>query len=149
MRDEKKLLIEMQVNSLRESRNFAKLAVKYFKSGDTILLYGNLGSGKTFLVRLFTFLLGSHSEVSSPSFSLINQYNGDLCINHIDLYRIQNETELINLGLEDLWQKHQINFIEWPELIEKLINWRHMRIYIETDPQKYKWRKFSLFEFYE
>jgi tRNA threonylcarbamoyladenosine biosynthesis protein TsaE len=143
------ILIETQVNELKGSRRFARKAIKYFKSGDTILLYGTLGSGKTFLIKEFTALLGSKSEVSSPSFSLINRYEADFIINHVDLYRINNAEDLINLGLEDLWNNSEINFIEWPNIIEKQITWTHYRLFINTDPQKENWRKFILAIYYE
>lgn len=145
----KKTLVEKEVMDLDSTRNFAREAVKYFHGGDTILLYGELGSGKTFITRNFVALLGSKAEVSSPSFSLINQYDGVPLINHVDLYRVKDETDLVNLGLEDLWNSTSINFIEWPEIIEDQIFWPHYRINIEIDLKKSEWRKFRLFEFYE
>ena len=145
----KKILVKKEVMDLNGTRNFAREAVKYFHGGDTILLYGELGSGKTFITRDFVALLGSKAEVSSPSFSLINQYDGVPLINHVDLYRVKDETDLINLGLEDLWNSTSINFIEWPEIIEDRISWPHYRINIEINSKKSEWRKFRLFEFYE
>ncbi|MCK4753607.1 MAG: tRNA (adenosine(37)-N6)-threonylcarbamoyltransferase complex ATPase subunit type 1 TsaE [Calditrichia bacterium] len=145
----KKILVKKEVMDLNGTRNFAREAVKYFHGGDTILLYGELGSGKTFITRDFVALLGSKAEVSSPSFSLINQYDGVPLINHVDLYRVKDETDLINLGLEDLWNSTSINFIEWPEIIEDQISWSHYRINIEIDSKKSNWRKLRLFEFYE
>jgi tRNA threonylcarbamoyladenosine biosynthesis protein TsaE len=145
----KETLIEKEVLEIDGTKNFTQEAVQYFHGGDTILLYGELGSGKTFITREFVSLLGSKSEVSSPSFSLINQYDGQPIINHVDLYRVKNETDLINLGLEDLWNSPGINFIEWPEIIENQIFWSHYRIKIEIDSKKSKWRKFRLFKIYE
>jgi tRNA threonylcarbamoyladenosine biosynthesis protein TsaE len=145
----KKILFEYEVIDLDGTRNFTKEVVRYFHEGDTILLYGQLGSGKTFITRDFVALLGSNAEVSSPSFSLINQYDGDPLIYHIDLYRITDVTDLFNLGLEDILNSSSINFIEWPEIIEDQINWHHYRINIEIDSKKSDWRKFRLCEFYE
>lgn len=146
---QKKLLIEEEVQSLRGTINFAEHAVKQFSPGDTILFFGNLGSGKTFLTREFARLLKSHDEVSSPSFSIINRYEGISSINHIDLYRINDETELINLGLEDVFFSDDINFIEWPEIIVPKIYWAHFELEIKTKPKNISWRKFSLFKIYE
>jgi tRNA threonylcarbamoyladenosine biosynthesis protein TsaE len=87
--------------------------------------------------------------VSSPSFALINQYEGNIPINHIDLYRIKNEKELLNLGLDDLWDDASITFVEWPEIIESIIDWHHFRILIESNIKKRKWRKFKLYEYNE
>ena len=143
------VLIEKEVNNKEGTKQFTIEAVKYFHVGDTVLLYGKLGSGKTFLTREFVRLIGSDAPVSSPSFSLINQYEGDIIINHVDFYRINNTNDLINLGLDDLWSDDYINFIEWPEIVEKQINWQHFRIYIESCTHKMEWRKFRLSRIYE
>jgi len=145
----KRILIEKDVKHIDGTRKFTRKVVRYFHEGDTILLYGELGSGKTFITKEFVALLGSKAEVSSPSYSLINYYDGTPPIYHIDLYRINDVTELINLGLEDLLNGSSINFIEWPELIEDHITWPHYHITIETDSKKDGWRKFRLSELYE
>jgi tRNA threonylcarbamoyladenosine biosynthesis protein TsaE len=143
------LLIEEEVNDEEGTKRFAKKTTRYLREGDSVLLYGVLGSGKTFLIKQLVAQLGSEAEVSSPSFSLINQYSGDILINHVDLYRIKDETDLINLGLEDLWNEKSINFIEWPEKIDNRISWTHFRIDITTNVKNMYWRKFKLFEVYE
>jgi tRNA threonylcarbamoyladenosine biosynthesis protein TsaE len=138
------VLIIREVADSRESSAFAAEAVTFFDSNDTILLYGELGSGKTFLVKEFARLLGSRQQVSSPSFTIVNQYSGKFLINHIDLYRISDVREMQNLGLEDFWDRGYINFVEWPDIIESSITWPHFRINIEVRfPLKY-WRRFRL-----
>jgi len=143
------LLIEKEAENERESADFAGLAISYFKKGDTVLLYGPLGSGKTFLTKIFVRLLGSNADVSSPSFTLINQYAGKIRINHIDLYRISQKGDIGNLGLDDIFNDDSIKFIEWPQIIERQIEWLHFRIYIETNNSRSSWRKFRLIKFYE
>jgi tRNA threonylcarbamoyladenosine biosynthesis protein TsaE len=145
----KKLLIAKEVFDLNGTREFTKEAASFFHSGDIVLLYGDLGSGKTLITKNFVSLLGSKAEVSSPSFSIINQYIGTPVIYHIDLYRLKDEHELINLGLEDLYNSPGFIFIEWPEIIENRLSWSHFRIFIEIDPAKSEWRKFSLLHYYE
>jgi len=146
---QKQLLIKEVVLDISGTINFVERTVKFFHAGDTILLYGNIGSGKTLLTREYTRMLGSHAEVSSPSFSLINRYEGPCTINHIDLYRIKEETELINLGLEDILFSDGINFIEWPERIEQKILWSHFRIDLRTKKNNLSWRTFRLFKIHE
>jgi len=141
-----KILIENKANNESDTKNFAQQSIKYFKSGDTILLYGNLGSGKTFLTKIFSQLLGVEFDVTSPSFSIINQYQGNLLINHIDFYRVENNSELLNLGLDDILNMESINFIEWPQIIEKQIAWEHYRIYIDFDKSNPIGRYFKLVE---
>jgi len=141
---ETKVITEKTVDSEKGTILFAKTIAPMIKTGDTILLYGALGSGKTFLIREIVKNLGMQDVVSSPSFSLINQYYGkDFIINHVDLYRINGENELANLGLEDFWQKPYINLIEWPQIIAPIIDWAHYRIEIETTGRSTTWRRFS------
>jgi tRNA threonylcarbamoyl adenosine modification protein YjeE len=122
--------------------------VHMFQLHDTVLLYGELGSGKTFLVREFVKAFGVTGEVSSPSFALVNQYLGEPIINHIDLYRISNRKDLENLGLEDYWDMNAINFVEWPQIIEQQIIWPHFRLHIDTDLKKRTWRRFRLEKYF-
>lgn len=143
------LLIEQEVNNSQGTIIFAEKSFKYFHSGDTILYDGNLGSGKTFLTREYVRLLGSNSSVSSPSFSLVNRYEGPSLINHIDLYRIKDESDLKNLGLEDILFSDSINFIEWPDFIEKKIYWPHYKIEIKTNATRLTWRKLRLYHIHE
>jgi len=140
-----KIICEVIVENKKGTARFARRVQNVFEIGNTVLLYGELGSGKTFLVKEIVKSMGLQVEVSSPSFSIINQYSGrDFTINHIDLYRIKDPMELNNLGLEDFWQGSYLNFIEWPQLIEKTIEWPHYRITIKTGDRSAGQRKFSL-----
>jgi tRNA threonylcarbamoyladenosine biosynthesis protein TsaE len=141
---EQQNLIIREVTNLHESCTFAAEAVVFFDLNDTILLYGALGSGKTFLVKEFSRLLGCTQEAYSPSFTMVNQYTGKFLINHIDLYRISDGRDLANLGLEDFWGGGYINFIEWPDLIENTITWPHFRIFIEVNFPIKSWRRFRM-----
>ena len=147
MREEK--ILEKQVFDEQGTRSFALEAVNNFNPKDIVLLYGQLGSGKTFLVKEFVNLLGLKNEVSSPSFALVNQYSGNVLINHIDLYRISDPAEINNLGLDDYLDMNAINFIEWPQLIDQRIMWPHFRVYIETNFKRQSWRNFKLKKYFD
>jgi tRNA threonylcarbamoyladenosine biosynthesis protein TsaE len=134
------LLLEKESRNKNETRAFAAESVRYIQRGDTVLLYGDLGSGKTFLTREYVKLLGNTAPVSSPSFTIINRYEGSNSINHIDLYRIKDRNELSNIGIEDLWESDSINFIEWPKLLENQIDWDHFRLFIQFSENKKFWR---------
>lgn len=87
-----------------------------------VLLKGELGAGKTTLVKALCSHLGSSDEVSSPTFSLINEYrdlNGEP-IYHIDLYRLDSLDEILQIGIEDYMLSGNWCIIEWPEQIEHL-----------------------------
>ena len=89
-----------------------------------ILLKGQLGSGKTTFVKELLFHKYKFSDVNSPTFGIINTYNiKENLIFHYDLYRINNVSELDEIGLYDNLETKAVHFIEWPEIIpQKLIN---------------------------
>ncbi len=85
--------------------------------------YGELGAGKTTFIKAISKELKVQENVSSPTFALINEYNSEKrgTIYHFDLYRLENITELYDLGYEDYFYSNALCFIEWPELAENLI----------------------------
>jgi len=103
--------------SLDETYNIASIFFKELKAGDIIVLDGNLGVGKTEFVRAICKNLNISNVITSPTFTLINQYHCesfDIC--HIDLFRIKNKNELIGIGFQELFDgKNFIFFIEWAE----------------------------------
>jgi len=141
----RQLIREKEAKGLEDSKLYARELAGQINTEDTILLYGDLGSGKTFLIKEMVSFLGINTEVTSPSFSLINQYEGDFTIYHIDLYRIKNKQEIINTGLEEILSAEAVLFIEWPQIIEDEINWQHYRLHIETNQTDEFWRKLSLY----
>lgn len=91
------------------------------QSGDVVALYGDLGAGKTCLVRgLAQGLKIEKGYVSSPSFSLINEYPGPMPLIHIDCYRLHLDEEIQELGLEEYFEGPGITVIEWAERLKDL-----------------------------
>ena len=91
------------------------------KEGNTVLLYGDLGSGKTTFVKGILKGFNFLGEVTSPTFSLINEYEADKKIIHIDCYRETEIKRWINIGIEDYFNSSDIVIIEWPEILENII----------------------------
>ena len=114
----------IDISSEETTRELAKHFSNYLKGGEIIFLYGEMGVGKTTFVKyLINQLLVKKNlqttEVTSPTFNLLNEYEIDnLTIKHYDLFRLKNESEIKNLDLFDQ-NKNTITLIEWPELIEK------------------------------
>ena len=114
----------IDISSEETTRELAKNFSNYLKGGEIIFLYGEMGVGKTtFIKYLINQLLVKKNlqttEVTSPTFNLLNEYEIDnLIIKHYDLFRLKNESEIKNLDLFDQ-NKNTITLIEWPELIEK------------------------------
>lgn len=90
-------------------------------------LSGDLGAGKTALVKAFCKRMGVDENVSSPTFSIVNQYSfknetdDQAIIHHMDLYRLRNVEEALDIGIEDYLYDEHFCFIEWPEIIEELL----------------------------
>lgn len=103
-------------------------------NGDIVFLDGDLGAGKTYFVQQISKMLGVTEVVSSPTFTIINTYKGDnVIVNHLDLYRLANEEELINLDL-DFVIENGITFIEWASKFEEYFRKRKIgKISIKID----------------
>ena len=87
-----------------------------------LLFYGDLGVGKTTLIGEIVKELGSLSDVSSPTFSIVNEYKvKEGLVFHFDFFRIENEEEVYDIGFEDYLDSDNWVFIEWPEKIEPLL----------------------------
>lgn len=87
-----------------------------------ILFEGDMGVGKTTLIKTLVSLLGSDDLVSSPTFSLVNEYKGiNDNIFHFDLYRVEEEEELYNFGIETYIYSDDYVFVEWPNLLKPLL----------------------------
>ncbi|WP_157206550.1 tRNA (adenosine(37)-N6)-threonylcarbamoyltransferase complex ATPase subunit type 1 TsaE [Mariniflexile maritimum] len=112
----------MEINySINDIENLAQELLKNLKS-KTILFHGGMGVGKTTLIKAVVKHLGSSDEVSSPTFSIINEYEmKNDKIFHFDLYRIKNMEEAYNFGIEDYLDSEHWILIEWPELIRPML----------------------------
>ena len=116
---------KINISKEKDTRLVAERLSKLINLGDLILLTGNLGVGKTTFTKYIINSLQrinrqEISEVPSPTFNITNEYQiKKILIKHFDLYRIKNEKELNNLGIQENLKK-QITLVEWPEIIKKL-----------------------------
>ena len=116
---------KINISEEKDTKSVAEKLSKLIKQGDCILLSGNLGVGKTTFIKYVINSLQKInkqkiSEVTSPTFTVINEYQiKKILIKHYDLYRIKNKKELNNLGIQENL-KDQITFVEWPEIIKKI-----------------------------
>ncbi|WP_308991917.1 tRNA (adenosine(37)-N6)-threonylcarbamoyltransferase complex ATPase subunit type 1 TsaE [Mariniflexile litorale] len=111
-----------------------KKLLKNLKS-KTILLYGEMGVGKTTLIKNIVKELGSSDKVSSPTFSIVNEYELKTDkIFHFDLYRVKNLEEAYNFGIEDYLDSNHWVLIEWPEVIKPILDNPFDTITLELTP---------------
>lgn len=111
-----------------------QLLLKKLAMCPILLLSGDLGAGKTTLVKAIAGVLGSKDDVSSPSFSLINEYEyDDGFIYHMDMYRLHTIDEAIEIGIEEYLDSKEICIIEWPELIMPLLSYEVIHVFITVN----------------
>ena len=103
-----------------------------------ICINGDMGVGKTTLIKKIGQLLGVSDDIHSPTFAIINEYNsGDnQPIYHFDFYRINSVLEAVNLGIEDYFYSIHFCFIEWSEKISVLLPEKHLKINIKLTSQR-------------
>lgn len=107
--------MKIEIKNLEDLKCFAKKLAPLLTEGDVISLIGDLGAGKTSLVQFIAKELEVEDYVTSPTFSIINIYEGKYELNHLDLYRLENEDELLQLDYESYFYPDGISFIEWAE----------------------------------
>ena len=106
-----------------------------------IALHGEMGAGKTTLVHAMGETLGVKEIISSPTFSIINEYRAkdNQTIYHIDLYRLKNDAEIFQSGVEECLYSGNLCFVEWPERAKNIFPPETLHVYISTiDEQKRK-----------
>ena len=121
-----------QTHSPEETQTIGQNLGETLKTGDVVALIGDLGAGKTCLTQGIARGAGiaSNEVVNSPSYTLINEYEGEVPIYHIDLYRLQHHGEIVDLGLEEYLEGAGICIIEWADRMTNLLPANHLEITI-------------------
>lgn len=121
-------------SNLKELDAIAKEILEFIKEQNIVAIEGKMGAGKTTLIKSICKELGVHETVSSPTFSLVNEYTdaeGE-SVFHFDFYRIKKLEEVYDIGYEEYFYSGHFCFIEWPEMITELLPENHTRIKIEV-----------------
>ena len=91
---------------------------RLLKKNDVVFITGRLGAGKTALVKSICRRLGVKGMVNSPSFKLVNEYDGRMPVFHADLYRLGSYSDIASIGLEEYYNRGGVTFVEWAEKID-------------------------------
>lgn len=113
----------LSIDSEDQLHEVAEALLDALDGRTVVALRGEMGAGKTTLVRAVAEQLGASDQVTSPTFALVNQYEGaeGERIFHFDFYRIEDEREAFDLGYEEYFYSGDLCFVEWPEKIEGLM----------------------------
>ncbi len=129
----------MKVYDSYSYEDTARIAAEFaavLKGGEFIAMYGDLGAGKTAFVQGLAKALGITRHVTSPTFTIVNEYEGRLPLYHFDVYRIASPDEMYEIGYEDYIKSDGVCVVEWAELIEELFPEDYIKLSIRKDDTK-------------
>lgn len=110
-------MIRARTKSPEDTRALAAELAPLARAGDVILLAGDLGSGKTVFVKGFGRALGVTEPITSPTFTLVRCYEGDLPLVHVDVYRLDHLQEVVELGISELLDSGMVAVVEWGDVV--------------------------------
>ncbi|GAW92512.1 tRNA (adenosine(37)-N6)-threonylcarbamoyltransferase complex ATPase subunit type 1 TsaE [Calderihabitans maritimus] len=123
-------MLQIVTDSTEATVKLGEKLGKCLWKGAVICLIGDLGTGKTTFVKGLARGLGVEEPVTSPTFTLINQYQGKFAVCHLDVYRLEDPEEIFELGLEDCFQTEKVIIIEWAEKILDLLTGEYLLVEI-------------------
>ena len=117
-----------------ETKKIATTLASKLKTGDIVVLSGDLGSGKTKFTEGFLSFWNLQDEISSPTFTIVNEYDsGRLKLNHFDVYRVSDPDEIYAIGFDDYIFSDAVSIIEWANYIEDILPKEYLHIHIEKN----------------
>ena len=132
--------------SEEETINCGRTIGNLLDRGDVIALIGELGAGKTYLTKGVALGLGAKDakEITSPTFTIINEYSGRVPIFHLDFFRLNEEFEVEDLGYEEFFYGPGVSIIEWAEKFPKILPEEHMEVRISILGEKERELEFEV-----
>lgn len=133
--------ITFEINNIEELSKVSDSLISLRDKSNIIAFYGNMGAGKTTLIKNLCQKLGVHDEVNSPTFALVNEYQTENLdsVFHFDFYRIKSLEEVFDIGYEDYFYGGNLCLLEWPELIDPLMPEHFIKVEItlgDTDTSR-------------
>jgi len=129
--------VRLVVGSEKELDQAAEEIINFAEGRKIWLFYGDMGSGKTTLIKAISKVFGVEDMVQSPTFSIVNEYRNldDDIYYHFDFYRIKNETEALDVGVDEYFYSGKLCFVEWPQKISNLIPEQYLSINIDVQSE--------------
>ena len=115
------MLFQITIHNLDELPAAAKTILQDCTGKKVFAFLGEMGSGKTTIIKAMCQQLGVSEKTVSPTFAIVNEYKGSTPVYHIDLYRLNNLAEALDIGIDEYLASGKYCFIEWAELIENLL----------------------------
>jgi len=113
--------VELRTGTAEDTRAVGEALAAFLQPGDAVALTGELGAGKTTLVQGVARGLHVEDHVVSPTFTLVREYRGRLPLVHADVYRLDRLQDVIDLGLEDSWEREGVLVVEWGDAVRQLL----------------------------
>ena len=127
--------MKILIKDKRHLSSGAKKLLKHYGENKIFAFYGSMGAGKTTIIKAICEALGAVDIISSPTFTLINEYKTSRgeTLYHIDFYRIKKQEEVFDCGVEEYLSGDSYCFMEWPELVEEILPPGTVRVRITVD----------------
>ncbi len=145
------IFLQQEISSPEETKKIASGFARTLQAGDVVAFYGDLGSGKTFFIKAMCRALGVKQEITSPTFTIINEYitPKNFYIYHFDFYRLERQGELQNLGLEEFFYNDYMCLIEWADKIKSYLPPLRWEVSLDFIPRLPEARKITIVKRYE
>ena len=130
-------MIRVRTRSVEDTKSLAAAVAELAQPGDLLLLVGDLGAGKTTFTQGFAAALGISEPVTSPTFTLAREYHGRLLLHHLDVFRLDQIAEVLDLGLPELLDSDGVILIEWGDAIRQTLPNDYLEValtFIEGQP---------------
>ena len=127
----KQMISQIKSEGPEQTWAAAAALMESLEPGTVIALHGDLGAGKTCFIQGLAVAMGIMDPITSPTYTLIGEYEGRMKLNHIDLYRLANSVEALGIGLEEYLESDGITAIEWAERAEEILPKSMLHVSIE------------------
>jgi tRNA threonylcarbamoyladenosine biosynthesis protein TsaE len=137
-------MLQLCASSLADTHAIAAALARLTRSGDLIVLAGEMGAGKTAFAKGFGAALGVTEPITSPTFTLVHSYDaGRLTLHHADIYRLSTHNEVADLALAELLEYDGIVLLEWGDVVAQSLG-EHLLVHLAADPDDDEARRITL-----